>query len=151
MRGDVVLYESSGSLFDRMIETFTHGRFTHGEIDLGGGKLIGAHYDGIVVHEGTLGRNVAVFTPPASKTDIEYGLAWAVQQAGKQYGWADILSNGFLILGIPIYLGEPGRWDCSDFVTRYLSVARAAGPLGKQVDEPGLISPNDIARAYGVK
>ena len=155
MRGDVILYKSSGSLFDKMIEWTTRGPYVHVEIDLGDGKFIGAHNkpgdSGIVVHEGHPGRNVTPFTPKAAPDDLEAALKWAEAQVGKEYGWFDIISNGIKVLGIPLTLGEPGHWDCSDFVTRYLIIARASGPLGRLAEDPGLVSPNDIARAYGVR
>lgn len=151
MRGDVVLFKSSGSLSDRAIEIATKGPYVHVEVDLGGGKFIGAHVNGIVIHDGTAGRNTTSFHPKALDSDIEYGLKWAVMQAGKEYGWTDIISNGFKLVGLPFDIGEPGHWDCSDFVTRYLLVARAAGPLGSRADDPGLVSPNDLARAFGIK
>lgn len=155
MRGDVVLYKTGGSWMDGLIERFTSGPYVHVEIDLGNGQFIGAHNkvgdSGIVMHGGYPGRNTATFTPPASSSDIEYGLSWAIKQVGKEYGWFDIISNGIKIVGIPLEMGQPGHWDCSDFVTRYLLVARAATPLGKLAENPGLVSPNDIARAYGIK
>jgi hypothetical protein len=151
MRGDVVLFKSSGSLFDRTIEWATHGPYVHVEIDLGNGRMIGAHNEGIIIHQGTAGRNTTSFRPRTSDTDLEYGSRWAELQAGKQYGWTDIISNGIKLLGVPIIIGEPGHWNCSDFVTRYLLVARASSPLGSRAEDPGLVSPNDIARAYGVK
>ncbi len=150
MRGDVVLFASGGKFYERVIEWATKGRFVHVEIDLGGDQYIGAHNAGITIYKGTRGRNTASFTPPASKDDIEYGLKWAEGQAGKAYGWTDIISNGLKVAGLPISIGETGHWDCSDFVTRYLLVSRAAEPLGKSAEDPGLVSPNDIARAYGV-
>jgi hypothetical protein len=151
MRGDVVLFKSSGSIPDQVIATATKGPYVHVEIDLGNGKMIGAHTNGIVIHDGMPGTNTTSFHPKASNSDIEYGLKWAVMQAGKEYGWTDIISNGFKLVGINFDISEPGHWDCSDFVTRYLLVARAAGPLGSRSDDPGLVSPNDIARAYGIK
>lgn len=151
MRGDVVLFKSDGSPYNKAIEIATGGPYTHVEIDLGDGRWMGAHADGITIHPaGAVGRGTVAFHPPASELDIEYGLKWAVLQAGKQYGWGDILSNGFKLLNIPIDISSPGTWDCSDFVSRYLMVARASGPLGKLADDTTRISPNDIARAYGI-
>lgn len=151
MRGDVILFRSSGTIYDRAITLATHGPFVHVEIDLGNGELIGAHLDGIVRYKGVPSTNTVSFHPPASQLDIEYALKWAEMQIGKQYGWTDIISNGLKFLAIHINIGEPGHWDCSDFVTRYLTIARAAGPLGTLAEDPGLVSPNDLAHAYGLK
>lgn len=151
MRGDIILYKSSGSVGDRIIASATHGPFVHCEIDLGNGKTIGARYDGIKVHPEFVGRGEARITPKADKEDIEFALAWAEKQVGKKYGWLDIASNGLKIIGIPFELGKPDTWDCSDFCTRYLTIAHADGPLGDLAGDPGLVSPNDLARAFGAK
>lgn len=152
MRGDVVLFKADPKdPTDRLISLTTKGPFVHVEIDLGNGELIGAHFDGIDRYKGVPGSNTKSFHPPATPEDIEYAIKWAEMQVGKKYGWTDILSNGFKLLGIPLELGEPGHWDCSDFASRYLVVARASGPLGRAAENPGLVSPNDIARAYRVE
>jgi hypothetical protein len=150
MRGDLLLYTSSGSLSDRIIAWATHGPFVHVEIDLEDGNAIGALSTGITIHPYLRGQGRVEVPIGATEKDREYGLLWALQQVNKQYGWVDIISNGLKILGIPFDIGETDHWDCSDFVTRYLLAARAAGPLGRLADNPGLVSPNDIARAFGV-
>lgn len=150
-RGDVILFMSGGSWFDRLQTFFTRGPFTHSEIDLGNGYSIGAQQKGINKHPFSAGRNVLVFTPPFhDKEDMEAALVWAEAQAGKEYGYLDIVSNAFKILGIPLEIGQAGHWDCSDFVTRYLVLAGAADKMGDMASDPTLVSPNDIARAYGL-
>jgi hypothetical protein len=149
-RGDLILYESTGSWGDRLIALATHGRFTHVEIDLGDGTSVGAQDNGIGIHPYIAGRGSVAFSPKASKEDREYGLKWALKQVGREYGWTDIVSNGLKLVGIPFDIGEKDHWDCSDFATRYLIEARAADPLGDQANESGLVSPNDLARAFGV-
>lgn len=151
MRGDILLYASTGSLADRAIALATHGRWTHCEIDLGNGKTIGAWGNGIGVHLVDAGREHVFITPVANSQEIEYALEWAQKQVGRQYGWLDIVDNGLNLIGIQLEIGQPGTWDCSDYCTRYLIEAHADGPLGDRANNPGLVSPNDIARAYGVK
>jgi hypothetical protein len=149
MLGDVVLFKSSGSWSDRLIEWATHGPYTHVGIDFGGNRYLWADKDGLKIHTGLGGRDTKSFRPPG--TDIQAAIKWAGDQAGKEYGWLDIVSNSLRLVGLPVYIGTPGHWDCSDFVTRYLIVAEAEGPLGVKADDPELVSPNDIARAYGIK
>jgi hypothetical protein len=152
VRGDVILFKKTNNPVDWAIATGTGGPYVHTEIDLGNGQLIGAHFTGIVLYNGVPAPdNTSRFSPPASPQDLEYGLAWAIQQVGKQYGWSDIASNVLKLCGLRIEFSEPGHWDCSDFVTRYLTVARAASPLGKLSEDPGLVSPNDLARAFNVR
>lgn len=150
MRGDVVLFLSSGAPHDRLIAWGTKGPFVHVEIDLGNEEFIGEHPNGIVRYRGIRPKSTASFTPPASQADIELGLKWAEMQVGKKYGWGDIFSEGLKVLGLAFSFSIPNQWDCSDFVTRYLKVARAAGPLGDAAENPGTVSPNDLARAYQV-
>lgn len=157
MRGDVVLFLGAANPQDWLIEWATKGPYTHVELDLGNGKFVGEHSSGIVVHDGIIGRNVVAFTPPHA--DIEAGMAWvdkvvAEQAASKgeahEYGWLDITAEALKVLGVKFGMQSQGEWDCSDFVTRYLIVAGAAGPLGSAAKNPGTVSPNDLARAYGI-
>lgn len=158
-RGDVVLFETSGSLTDLIISTATKGPYTHSEIDLGNGEMIGSQAGGLTRHKDTPGRNVVLFRPPTSQANIEAGLAWVEHAWSEQvkskgaahtYGWMDWISDFFKMIGHPLVFSKPGQWDCSEFVTRYLIAAEAEGPLGSQADDPVLISPNDLARAYGI-
>lgn len=156
MRGDVVLFKSGGGLFDQLIMWATKGPYTHVEIDLGNGLFVGEHSSGVVVHKPEPGRSVELFRP---KGNLEAGLAWvgeviaenkASRGEAHEYGFIDIAAEAFRVLGMKMNLRSAGAWDCSDFVTRYLIVAGAAGPLGRQASDPGMVSPNDIARAYGI-
>jgi hypothetical protein len=151
MLGDVVLFKSDGSWSDKLIEWGTHGPYTHVGIDFGGGHYLWADRDGIKIHTGLGGRKTWSFRPVALQVDLNAAIKWAGDQAGKEYGWADIASNGLKLIGLGFNIGTPGHWDCSDFVTRYLIIAEAEAPLGVLANDPGLVSPNDIARAYGIK
>lgn len=157
-KGDFVLYRgSSRDPFEAIIMEFTHGPFCHVELDMGDGNFLGEHSTGLTLHPDDTGRSIVFVTP---KGDITAGLAWADamwQEAKKDpsshvYSWTDIVMDGLRAIGIGLVLGQPkGEWDCSDFITRYLIVAGAAGPLGALAKDPSTVSPNDLARAFNIK
>jgi hypothetical protein len=47
------------------------------------------------------------------------GLTILNGEIGKSYGWADIINQVLKVLRSPVFLDEPGEYDCSDLVTRY--------------------------------
>lgn len=160
MRGDFVLYEKKPhDLADWLVSWGTQGRFVHVEIDMGGGNFIGEHGKGLIQHKQDAGRG-CVFVSPR-EGDIEKGLAWVEilmeeQQKSKgeahEYGWLDITADAFKTIGVNVILQRKGEWDCSHFVALYLQVAGADAPLSTKglMAHPETISPNDLARAFGV-
>lgn len=156
MRGDLILYEAvAGVPFDWLIAHFTHGKFAHVEIDLGDGTMVSEHGNGLTRSNLDSKRPHVLVHP---KGNIEAGIAWvsrellAAQKDGEvhEYGWLDIFTEAVKVLGGKLTVGAEGQWDCSDFATRYLLAADAAGPLGDAAANPGSVSPNDLARAFGV-
>lgn len=95
-------------------------------------------------------HTVASLVGRATSIGINVGLAWAERQAGKKYGWLDIVYQGvkFLCPGNPFRLSEADHYDCSEFVTRYMLQADVALP--PTFDDPATVTPNDIAREFGV-
>lgn len=150
MRGDVVLFTSSGSLIDRLISWGTHGPYVHVEIDLGNGRYIGSQEKGVNIHGFERGRDTVTFSPKVSMVDIETGLLWAIKQLGDPYSWQDNVADALGFLGWKVIFGQQGAYNCSNFVAHYLVEAEAEAPLGKLADSLETISPNDIARAFGV-
>lgn len=161
MRGDFVLYKAKpGAFIDWLISHFTRGPYIHVEIDLGDGNFVGEHGSGITVHprDNDIPAN---FVTPKSKEGqkgIDTGMQWVeaviekVKKAPKdyKYGWLDIVADATKILGAKITFRKSNAWDCSHFVTLYLQVADADWPLGNLTQNPDTVSPNDLARAYGV-
>jgi len=161
MRGDFVLYQAKkGNLADWLVSRFTNGQFVHVEIDLGDGTFVGEHGTGILVHPADNSVK-ADFVTPVSKdgqAGIEAGMRWVegvIEEERKnpqahEYGWLDITADVFKVFGQKVILRKKGEWDCSHFVAMYLHIANADGPLGHLMASPETISPNDLARAYGV-
>ena len=150
-RGDLILFKASGNWYQKWITFATHGPYVHVEIDTGDG-MVGAHTKAI---EFTANEQVkdtrehVILSVHSTEPDgIEKGIAWLTKQVGKKYGWVDIISNALKFMGFPVYIGEKDHWDCSDLATRYLIHADAASPLGDLANDPGLVSPNDLGRAF---
>lgn len=157
MRGDIVLCKATdygnGGWSDKIIAWATKGPWVHVEIDLGNGTYVGAHLNGISQVDASSYTATQSISPTATTEDIDSAISWVERQIGKQYGWIDILSAGLKFLNFPWFIGQPGHYDCSDFATRYLLIARDTKiipRLGELADEPHLVSPNDLARAGGV-
>jgi len=150
MRGDVVLFKSNGSFADRLISWGTHGPYVHVEIDLGNGKFLGSQEKGVNIHGFETGRDTEVFSPKVSKTNLELGLAWAIRQVNDPYSYLDNVADALGFLGWRVILGQQGTYNCSNFVAHYLVAAEAEEPLGKLADSLETISPNDLARAFGI-
>lgn len=163
MRGDFILWEAqAGNVGDALIAHIgvPHGPYVHVSIDMGNGLYVEEHGAGLGKaayqwHRGHTNVNPKIAVPDA---DIEAGLAWVeaqYEEAVKNqtthvYGWLDIADEAFKVFGHNVVLRQRGAWDCSDFCTRYLIHAHAAGPLGDLARTPELVAPNDLGIAFHV-
>lgn len=176
MRGDLILYRSSGRWYERLITLATRGPFVHVAIVVDSFTVIAARTQGIAYEKAPPDDSMHVTVPITARpltitgTDahgetvvntvpiaaratlagIEQGLEWATQQVGRQYGWSDIVYQGikFLWPSNPFRFSEAGHFDCSDYATRYL--LQAGVVLPPEFDDPYTITPNDIGRWAGV-
>ena len=154
MRGDLILFASQGSFSDRIIEWGTHGKFVHVEIDIGGGLSIGEHVAGLLIHKTPTQPGIVFVSVKAPKENIDHGMSWAnglakLPQEKREYGWTDIMADALKIVGAGHLPGVPGHWDCSDFAYRYLIEVGAVPDRGRGLD-PATVSPNDLARMFGI-
>lgn len=157
MKGDIVLCRASnygqGRWTDKIISITTKGPFVHVEIDVGDGKFIGAHLDGIGESTASIGPDYVYCSPEATPENIDTAIAWLKTQVGRQYGFLDIVTDGFKFLNMPFIVTQADHYDCSDLATRFLLIAqdkKAIPRLGDAAQEPHTVSPNDLARAFGV-
>lgn len=153
MRGDLVLYKSSGLWYERAITLATHGPFVHVAIVTGDQRVIAARARGIGYEELPAEDTQHVRLPIGEKTtslQINNALLWAMGQQGKAYGWSDIAYQGlkFLWPHNPLRWGWDGHYDCSDFATRYLLHAGVALP--DEFLDTYTVTPNDLARWGGL-
>jgi hypothetical protein len=152
MRGDILLYRTGGILKDRIVCAYTAGPFCHGEIDLGDGTCVGAHSeDGITrTREHLLERRVVISLREITNAEhIEAGIAWVMCHVGEPFSWASIAD-----LILPAWLstllfGRRSDYNCANLIATYLEIV---SPLDRpSISSPQkLISPNDIARAFGL-
>jgi uncharacterized protein YycO len=148
MRGDILLFYSSGKLPDRFVAWASKGPFVHVAVDMGNGTNIAAHPRGVGM-ELNPSENVIVRVPVAKGVDphvLAEAITWLHDQVGKPYGWFQILDYGLGVLGLPVYFFVKGHNDCSTLVAKYLCRINPDDCF----DEPDLISPNDLARRFHV-
>lgn len=162
MTGNIVLYKSSGyPALDWLIQRTTRGPYVHADIIVApdrttvGATLKGIGYGHVPPDPTTYAMiSLLAYDPFGSQQAWEKrlyaGAAWAKQQVGRAYGWLDIVDQGvdFLFPGNKIHMVDGDHWDCSDFVVRYLMVLGLPLPGSMQI--PAAVSPNDLARFFGV-
>lgn len=152
MRGDILLYKAkSHDPFDAIVAKATGGPFVHVEIDLGNNQAIGEKSMGLNSHPIPANRGIVLVPIAGLEPQKQEALKWVERQSLGQhpYGAGSLINDLFKMTRISLRIAVSGAWDCSEFVSRYLIRADAAGPLGDLVDDISTISPNDIARAYG--
>jgi hypothetical protein len=153
-RGDLVLYQSSGRWYERMIALATKGPFIHVAIVVDPLTVIAARTRVGISYERIPPEDALHATIPlAGRTTpagIEQGLTWACAQRGKAYGWPDIVYQAlkFLWPDNPFRFGVAGHYDCSDFATRYM--IHAGVSLPDAMLDTYTVSPNDLARWSGL-
>lgn len=152
-RGDLILYKSTGRWNERAIVFATHGPYVHVAIVVDGFSVIAADAQGIRID--ALPPTDALHTPlslaPYATTQgIEQGLAWAMAQKGKRYGWSDIVYQAvkFLAPNNKLQVVVAGHYDCSDFASRYMRQAGVVLP--PDFADPYANTPNDLGRTFGL-
>jgi uncharacterized protein YycO len=151
MRGDIILYRSSGRWYERAIVFATKGPMVHVAIQLSDVQVIAAGSKGIALFPYSAQDKQCTTVSLASRTTpegIERGLQWAIAQEGKSYGWLDVVYQGikFLFPNNKLQLSEDGHYDCSDFSVRYLQ--QAGVQLPPDYEDSYTVTPNDLARLF---
>jgi uncharacterized protein YycO len=152
-RGDMVLYRSSGKWYERAIVLATGGIYVHVAIATSDKQVIAAGSRGInyfpFSYDPKIHTIVSLVPEHATQLGIEAGLKWAIAQAGKRYSWIDIFYQAvkFLNPNNTLRFYREGEYDCSDFCTRYLLQTGTQLPPDY---EPYAVTPNDLARVYGL-
>jgi cell wall-associated NlpC family hydrolase len=150
VRGDILLYPSQGHWWEWFITTLTRGPYVHVSVDLGDGSNIAAHPSGVSrdwTGDDSWLTRVSVNTLTTDAQAVERGIKFLEAQLGKPYSWLDIVSAGLHAVGIPLFIGAVGHFDCSALVAAYLDLITPTDftPVND------IISPNDIARALHVQ
>jgi hypothetical protein len=151
--GDLLLFRSSGTWYEKLICFATRGPYVHVSVVIDNGMTIAAFPHGIakvpIPSIPSAYTRVDIRQYVKSEANVRAGMLWLVQQAGKAYGWWDIVFQGFkfLIPGLTLKVVERGHFDCSDLACRYL---QAVGVPGAEDLDPYEVSPNDLARFLGI-
>lgn len=150
--GDLLFYHSSGRWYEQVISRATHGPFVHVAVQVDDHHLIAAETWGIQYESLPLSGVTPHTLTPASKEAAEGAFKWLFLRLKRRYGWVDILDQGLKLLGSPLYLGDTAAYDCSDLAACFSALYTNDRDLMTQVlDHRQEISPNDLARYYGVK
>ena len=156
--GDLRFYRAGDSIADRIVSTT--GPFVHVDIETADGTVIGELSDGLHRYAAPPdGPRIVIYpiAEHASETGILRALDWALSQLdsgpGRSvpgYGWADIVDAAIYHLDtdFPVAVETPGRWDCSDFATRYLLMAGMLLP--GWANAPATVTPSQLAAALGI-
>lgn len=158
--GDVLLFRTSGRWYERLICRATDGDVVHAELVVDPEHSVGALITGVELHAIPQGRDV-VLVPTgarlraANAPRLLRALLWLEKRTGCRYGWLSIVADGFKAV-LPRWLGSrtpflvsPRAYDCSQLATDFLIHAGAELP-DELMDCPSRVSPNDLARAFGV-
>lgn len=149
MRGDILLYRSTGSLFDRLICWRTQGPCVHVGVDLGDGTMIDSRFrEGVTRHPVTYAGCIRIPLFSVTSTErIEAGIHWLLSKVGDGYSVADLFDFFPGIRTLRVRVGEAHAFCCSHLVAQYLDVTGGIS-LGALDDNLNTISPNDIYRAW---
>ena len=153
MRGDIVLYRSSGRWYERAIVFATKGPMVHVAIQTSDNQVIAATTQGIdycpYTYDAKVHTVISLVPQYATQIEIEAGLKWVISQAGKRYSWWDVFYQAvkFMNPNNKLRLYSEGEYDCSDLATRYLQQTGVQLP---QDYEPYTVTPNDLARWAGL-
>jgi hypothetical protein len=151
--GTLVFYPSSGRWYERVIERVTHGPYVHVAVAVDTQHVIAAELWGIKYEllPPDASSLVTHSLTPASKDAASGALSWLNAQLNKRYGVVDIFDQALRLIGSPYYLGRENSLDCSDLAACFAALYTNDPRLMSQVlDHRQLISPNDLARYYGV-
>lgn len=143
--GDLLFYQGSSSLIDRLICWRTQGPYAHVEICAAPGLSVGALPPGVLHHALETKKPIHVARTSLLCPRVGPALTWLAAQTGG-YSWLDILN---FLLPFGLFFTDHGRYDCSDLATQFL--AQAGYPLPQPLRaHPGTVSPNALARVVGL-
>lgn len=163
--GDIVLFESTGSVADRVICAATRGPYVHVEVIVAGDdprhrvevESVAALSGGVVRHPLPWRRRHVAF-PTAARCDparLPNALAWLQTQVGDGYSVLDLAADALKVY-LPAWLGSrtpflvaPSAFDCSHLAATFLAMAGYPLPPALVADL-ARTSPNDLARAVGL-
>ncbi len=155
--GDIIFYDKtkSGNLINWAISAWTHSRFSHTAIDIGGGKQAESGADGVIERKLDL-KDATVWSYAKNAKDIDPkdmagAVAWVKEMVRQHanYGYVDFFTAANPLVKI-VYLTHPGTYDCSAFCTAFLAKAGGVDLCGLDLDVH-LVTPASLSKCLGVK
>jgi uncharacterized protein YycO len=118
-----ILFYTSHSWADKLIQKFTNSEYTHVAIALDGEQCIAATTAGVLVQPINSPADVWSYRAHAiDNTDahLQRGMRWLRGQLGTKYSWKDIISQVTSKLFGGAYVYSHREFDCSELATRFL-------------------------------
>lgn len=158
--GDLLFYHSTGAWYERLIVAATcdgnpRANFVHVAIVETDGTIIEARWQGVTrspLPDLSNDTHIVGYRLPIASPDaLQQALRGAQGQVGWRYGVADILSQFLRLLRLPFTIGRLHSLDCSHLAAEFAAWATEDATLYAMVcDEGAVLSPNDLARYYGL-
>lgn len=154
----LLFYRSTGAWYERLIVAATcegdpSADFVHVAIIENSDSIIEAQWRGVVRSPlSDLSAHILIHsTLAASPAALQSALDGARAKIGWRYGIADIISQGLRLLRLPFTVGRLHSLDCSHLAAEFAAWASQDATLyGMVCDDGCIISPNDLARYYGL-
>lgn len=152
MPGDILFYESKGTLYDRAIEFATHSPYVHVAIAVSAAQKIEALISGIMltpIDNESAARywSYTEHVPGYNKVQLSNALNWLMGMKGTAYGWDDVASSLFASMGLNIDISD-NRWACSFLAAEFL--INAGGVTSLMGVNPHTLTPGLLAKNLGV-
>lgn len=159
--GDILLFhrpttwenfkkDPKGTFFTALIHLSTRSKWNHAAILLSSHTYAEATSDGVRVTEfgGSGDEIVAVPVEYDDEEDRNTSLAWAAARVGTRYGYFDAFMCGLnnVFVGLGLVVKRTNAVICSELVAECLT--RAGDE--RITKDPALVSPGDLAEAFGV-
>lgn len=148
--GDLYFYKGNWSSLDSIaIQLWTGGRRVHVGAEVEDGMMIDALSSGVSRHPIHRG-NYDVFHSDwiTNCPNLNAGLAFLHNQVGDAYGWGDIIDDVTVkFLPRRFLIRDRHAFDCSDLITRFLSVIQYPFLPQKMYETPEIVTPNSLFRA----
>lgn len=153
MPGDILFYNSRGTVYDVAITTVTHSKYVHVAIAISAAQKIESLSGGVMltpINNETAARywSYTEHVPDYDKTQFASALNWLQSMRGTLYGWDDAATAMIEALGFNLAVSN-NHFDCSALATEFLM--KCGGVTGLQnVTNPHIVTPALLANYLGV-
>jgi hypothetical protein len=149
--GDILLYYGL-SLSDYLIQSATHGPYSHVAIAISDTDCIEAISHGVCLNSIRQPNKIIRIGNMLEPSRRDYAVQWLMRQVEKECSYVAIVADFIKAVlpkqlsGTP-FLVAPSHFDCSQLATQFLIVAGYMPLPDEWYSETSRLSPNDIDRA----